>query len=188
MKIATTTVTKITLSELDRLDPVNVILEDIGPREGKINIECYGQAWSAYWGGMGNRTISQFFCACDEHYLAKNLSSIRSHVTDYEAITELAEKKINDQINKLLRDRRDWHITENEAREKYDELKNALLLVPNIHDRSDLEFNRDFMEQTFSEEWWRDLPEKPSHEYLYLCRIINAVKDGLRMQAASKAA
>lgn len=41
MKISVSQVTKLTLTELDRLYPVTVILEDMGPRQGKIIIECY---------------------------------------------------------------------------------------------------------------------------------------------------
>lgn len=188
MKIDTTQVTKLALTEVKGLDTISVILEDIGPRQGKINIECYGEAWSSYWGGMGNRTIAEFFCSCDEHYLAKNLSSISSHVIDYEAIKKTASKKIHAQLDEVLKARRGWDITQVEAREKWGVLMDALFDVPDISDRSDLDFNREFMEETFGEEWWHQLPEKPNHEYLYLCRIINAVKDGLRMQAACKAA
>ena len=43
MKINITTVTKIHLTDLDRLDPVGVILEDLEPRKGKLTIDCYGK-------------------------------------------------------------------------------------------------------------------------------------------------
>lgn len=93
MKIECTQVTKLVLSELDRLDPVAVIAEDIGPRQGKITITCYGKSWTAYWGGMGNSTISDFFCSCDEHYIAKNLSDIDSEIYDIDAIRKAAKEK-----------------------------------------------------------------------------------------------
>ena len=93
MRIESTQVTKLVLSELDRLDPVTVIAEDIGPRQGKITITCYGKAWTAYWGGMGDCTIKKFFCSCDEHYIAKNLGSISSKIYDIDAIRDEAEKK-----------------------------------------------------------------------------------------------
>ena len=90
MKTETTQITKVLVSDLKgepfKLDPVTVILEDIGhrviqssgksytTRQGKIIVECYGKSWSAYWGGMGDRTVAQFFS--DEHseYLIGSLA------------------------------------------------------------------------------------------------------------------
>jgi len=73
MKIETKTITKITLMDLDGLDPVTVILDDVGAGRGSIIITCYGKAWTAYWGGMGKDTIAEFVCSCDEHYIANKL-------------------------------------------------------------------------------------------------------------------
>ncbi len=179
MKIETSQITKIALSELDGLDPITVILEDLAPRQGKINIECYGQAWSSYWGGMGDRTISQFFCDCDEHYLARNLSSINSHVTDYDAIEGMLRKAIEDQIKSVLKDRREEFTTEEDAREKYDELNDYLVLLPNISDKFDLHASQDELQKILGEEWWHSIPEKTNPDYEYLCRIIKAVQSGL---------
>lgn len=93
MKIEKKTVTKINLSDIDGLDPISVIAEDLGPGQGQIVITCYGQSWSAYWGGMGDRTICEFFCSCDEHYLAGKLSNIGSQVYDLEAFQSQAKEK-----------------------------------------------------------------------------------------------
>ena len=73
MKLETTQITKLTLSELERLDPVSVMLEDIEPRKGKITIECYGEAWCGYWDNMGELTVAEFFCWCGEQYLVEKL-------------------------------------------------------------------------------------------------------------------
>ena len=73
-----------------KLDPVTVFLEDYEPGKGKITIECYGKSWSAYWGGMSGDDVATFFCRCDQHYLAKNLSSISSSIPDYSALPALA--------------------------------------------------------------------------------------------------
>lgn len=93
MKIKTSQVTKILLTEVKALDPITIICEDFGPRQGKINIECYGKSWSAYWGGMGDFTISEFFCSCDEHYIANNLSNIDSSIYDIDELTRQAKEK-----------------------------------------------------------------------------------------------
>ncbi len=88
MDIENTQVTKLKLTNLDALDPVSVFTEDFGESQGQITITCYGKAWTSYWGGMGDRSIIEFFCGCDEYYLAKNLSDISSTVIDYDVISE----------------------------------------------------------------------------------------------------
>jgi hypothetical protein len=90
MKINITQVTKLSLTELDRLDPVTVIVEDFSEGKGQITISCYGKAWTSYWGGIGKRSVSEFFCSCDEHYIAKNLSDIDSEIYDIDAIRSQA--------------------------------------------------------------------------------------------------
>lgn len=93
MKIEKSKVVKLKLTGLERLDPVSVIIEDIGEGHGKIYIECFGKAWSAYWCAMGDQNISEFFCSCDEHYIAKNLSNIDSEAYDIDAIKAAAKEK-----------------------------------------------------------------------------------------------
>lgn len=93
MKIENTQVTKLVLSGLDRIDPISVFAEDYGKGRGRITITCYGKAWTSFWGAMGDRTISQFFCSCDEHYLAGNLSNIDSTVYDIDELEKQAEEK-----------------------------------------------------------------------------------------------
>ena len=92
MKIEKTDVTKLMITGVDGNDPIAVIIQDLGPGRGKINIDCYDKTWSSYWGAMGDETIAEFFCSCDEHYLAKNLSSLDARVFDADAINEQAEK------------------------------------------------------------------------------------------------
>lgn len=72
------------------LDPVTIYLEDFEPGKGMITMLCYGKAWTSYWGGMGTDNIAQFFCGCDEHYIAKNLSEIDSETYDIDALQEQA--------------------------------------------------------------------------------------------------
>ena len=93
MNINKKQITIIKLTELDRLDPVNVVIEDFKLGQGQIIITCYGKAWTSYWGAMGNQTISQFFCSCDEHYIAKNIGDIKSEIYDIDQIRDDAENK-----------------------------------------------------------------------------------------------
>jgi len=88
MQISKTQVTKLRLTELDSLDPVEVIVDDLGPEQGKITITCFGKSWTAYWGAMGQGGLAKFFCRCDEEYLVDNLSSIQRRIVDYEKISK----------------------------------------------------------------------------------------------------
>jgi len=93
MDIENINITKLRLTNIERLDPIDVYPENFGKGQGQITITCYGKAWTAYWGGMGDQDINEFFCSCDEHYIAKNLSDIKAEVYDIEKIREDAEKK-----------------------------------------------------------------------------------------------
>ena len=92
MKIESINITKVRLTDLDRLDPVSVYAEDFDKGQGQITIICYGKAWTSYWGGMGDQTIKKFFCSCDEHYIAKNLSDIDSEIYNIDQIRKDAEE------------------------------------------------------------------------------------------------
>jgi hypothetical protein len=88
MKVKGTMVIKYSLTELESLDPVFVTLEDPAPGKGKITIECYGKAWTAYFGAIGDQAIHSFINSCDTGYLANKLSDISPRVTDFDAISE----------------------------------------------------------------------------------------------------
>jgi len=73
MKVEKSKVQKFKITEVKNLDPVNVFLEDFEPGKGEIIIECYGKAWSVYWGAMGSKPISVFFCYVDNNYIIGKL-------------------------------------------------------------------------------------------------------------------
>jgi hypothetical protein len=174
MKIESSQVTKIRLSELDRLDPVTVILEDIEPRKGKIIIECYGQSWSSYWGGMGDRTITEFFCSCNNEYLIGNLSSgLRCTVEDCDNLDEWMKRGVIDQ-------RKERNLDANDARELWDEIDLWCENDPQFLYGSD---GARLALKCIGEEWWNSLPQKENSDYQYLSRIVDAVKAGISANA-----
>lgn len=74
MKIETTTVTQaIRITEIPGLDPINVIFQDTAPGQGRVFVECYGNAWASWWGSMGDRTVRQFVASSHVGYLMNNL-------------------------------------------------------------------------------------------------------------------
>lgn len=61
------------------LDPITIILRDFGG-SGQIIVECYGAAWSHWFGAIGNRSLRKFISEVDKHYLSGKLvcTTIRS--------------------------------------------------------------------------------------------------------------
>lgn len=59
---------------LGSIDPITVMLRDFGG-SGQIVVECYGAAWSAWFGAIGSATLRQFLVGCDEYYLGGKLAN-----------------------------------------------------------------------------------------------------------------
>ena len=74
-----------------RLDPVTVIYRDHAPGMGSVIVECYGKAWSAFWGGMGNKNIKQFLASVGPDYLAARLGmGLRTNKSEVDYLLRIA--------------------------------------------------------------------------------------------------
>ena len=75
------------ISGLIGLDPITVFWLDLGAGQGSVTITCWGCAWTAWFGAMGeNRTIRQFFADAPTDYLVTKLGItplLRSRRADY---------------------------------------------------------------------------------------------------------
>jgi len=161
MKVDRSMVTKLMITDVPNLDPVAVFLEDYRPGWVKITIECYGQAWSHFWGGKGEKSGTEFFCGCDNHYLCGKLApGLKSTIIDDDRLEVFAKRTV-------IRRRREDGCTKAEARELYDKAKTI--------DRSDAEL----MYDVFGDEWWEQGPKVPNYRWEYLCRILDAAKAGV---------
>lgn len=166
MEIQRSTVEKLKITDVKNLDHVSVFLEDLEPGKGKITIECYGKSWSNYWGGMGDRTISKFFCSANNDYIAGKMDgSLRHNAVDEDSIPEHAKNHVKQLLS-------DFDIDDLEANELLSEL--------NGWSGEDLLQNREILSKIYGPDYWYSLPEIPNHEYEYLCRILNAVKAALK--------
>ena len=171
MQIEQSNVRKLKITDIYQskgLDPIHVFLEDFEPRKGKITISCYDKSWHSYWGGMGDRTIAEFFLSCDNHYLAKNLSSINSSIDDYEKLGEIIKKHYKESYDDDDDDAFDVYEAVDSMSDDRDEWQ-AWIRV-----------NSSVMCEVFGEDWWYDIPTMENPQYKYLCRIIDAVKEALR--------
>lgn len=168
MQVSVTHTTKISLTELEKLDPVTIYLDNPAPSRGKITIECFGKSWSSFWPAMGGRRVEEFFVSCNDDYLAGNLSSCRSHipVTDMEELGEFLRGRI-------VELRRAGELDKDDARKYWDEADNITLT-------SDYCSNNDLMYDVLGDDWWLSLPEKENPDYNYLVLVIQTVREGLR--------
>jgi hypothetical protein len=167
MKIEESQVRRITISEVPGLDPIRVMLEDIGPGQGRINIECWGKSWANFWGGMGKETIAEFFVSSDEHYLSGKLSGAESSIFDPDGLKEMLQREV-------IQERRRGG-TKKQARKDWNAIEEACF-PENINDCWAMSRT---MQELMGDEWWYRLPTKPNPDYLYLTRIIKTVQAAL---------
>lgn len=62
-----------TITYAPTLDRTHVFWLDVEPGKGYVTIICYGQAWTAYFNAMGDKTIKQFFAGCDTGYMVTKM-------------------------------------------------------------------------------------------------------------------
>jgi len=178
MKVEEAVVTKVTITEVPRLDTITVFLEDLGPRCGKATITCWDKSWVASWGGMGDHDIRGFLLSCNNDYLANNFNrGISDHIYDLEELVKHAKRWIIKEFKKR------W-IDKEQARELFEMAENleGVERVETLHD-----VHGKAMVEIFGEEWWYRLPTIENPEYAYLCRILDAVRSALTMDREAKA-
>ena len=162
MKIKETTVRKLLITGIDNLDPVNVFVEEYTPTSGKITMECFGKAWSYFWGSIGDRSIMEFFCSCDNHYLSRKFDpQLESKIDDPDMLPEHAK-------NYIINMRKERDIDRKQARDLYDK---AEYVEMNDHN---------LLFEIYGDEWWCALPKQPNQKYEYLGRILDVAKAGVK--------
>lgn len=173
MKIEQSKISKLFISEADGLDPISVYLEDLGPSQGKITINCWGKSWTSFWRGMGSRTISEFFCSCNEGYLIGNLAP---QMEKYEPDFDEFGKEMRQKVREM---RRDGQLSQGLARELYDVSDWEQYVTNNPYEpilNPCFVYEDEFEELDFD---GFDVPERLTADYRYLCKIIETVKAAL---------
>lgn len=110
MKITTKSVAAFTITDVEGVDAITVYLEnfrpEVGPAgyyKGKITIECYGQAWSNYWGSMAEPTIQRFFVGAWPEYLVNKLDNeLDKYINDWEEISDILKEDVNHECDLAL--------------------------------------------------------------------------------------
>ena len=178
MKIQESTTRKLLITEVEALDPITVFLEDLEPRKGKITINCWDSSWSAYWGGMGSRTIAEFFCDCNNQYLIGNLSNVDSKINDYDSLDTWLR-------NEVIKLRKARDIDKEEAAELWEDIE---MYCQNCEHWLKSESGSKLCHKIIGDDWWYSIPSIINPDYAYLSRIVDAVRDALKKTLNSKAA
>ena len=171
MKIESSKIQKLTLSELERLDPVSVYIEDIGERSGEITLKCFNKSWTAYWGGCGHNGVANFYLSCDNPYLVNCFSrGIDDTITDYDNLDTWLKRHIvklrKEEVIDRMPARRLWTDVEDHCRNEEHWLHT--------------ESANEICCEVLGEDWWHSLPQIDNGEYTYLTRIVQAVRDALQ--------
>jgi hypothetical protein len=170
MKIETSMVKKLRITDIQGLDPISVIAENFGAGSGKITIECFGESWSHYWSHMGEQyTLETFFCEASDGYIAGKLCRGREDEADWDGMPEKIRKEI-------IKMRRENELDKRQAREYYND-------ASNVDSEVSAHFNAELLNDVFGGDWMCRIPDsRPTREYKYLCRIIPVVKSAFNQE------
>lgn len=58
----------------DGLDPIAVYVEQFGPASSRMTVQCYAQAWTAYWGSHGEKGLEAFVMSCHADYVVDGMT------------------------------------------------------------------------------------------------------------------
>lgn len=185
MKIEAGTVTILRITDVPRLDPIRVTLDDIGPGQGRINIECYGKAWASYWGGMGRRTLAQFVAGCDNSYLISNLApNLYEKRFSGDALRALCRSTIRGRRKGTRAAMQEYErLTDDEAAELMQEVD-----CMNVETESDCYRESETLNRIFGPDGVLAAVQasEPNPEYAGLSRICDAVREALKTVAAQQ--
>lgn len=176
MKVEQTNVVRLKLTDLEQLDPITIFIEDISPRQGKITIECYGKSWSTYFSGCGDNGLADFIVGLNTEYLVDRFDvRLEKYEPDFDLYLEEMRQK-------LIEMRKDQWISKGLARELYDVTDWSEYVTSNPYEpikNPCFLYEREFDDLGFE---GFDVPERVSSDYAYLCRIVDAVKAGLKQR------
>lgn len=196
MKIVESSIKSYKVTELDNLDPITIMVEDLGEGRAEVTIKIYGESWTAYWGSMGG-TVKEFFTRTNVTYLVNCFDrGIRatSDIVDKSTMRDVFEDKIK---SKIKEERYNCWLTKEDARLLWDniDILDFESIVPE-HDHecfnwdmdhwsvdynawSKLFYSSDVYDLEEFNQWlWENVEfqYEPNHQYNYLCRIVEVVK------------
>lgn len=103
MKVERIDVMAFTITDVDRLDPIRVMIENYELGKGRITITCFGKAWTTAWFAMGGDSVQAFIKRVSNDYLIGCLDPQLESSVDDDNEANLAFVKAH--IIKLRRER-----------------------------------------------------------------------------------
>lgn len=161
-----------TITGAERLDPVRVMIENYEPGQGRITITCFGKAWTGAWFAMGGDTVQDFIKRVSNDYLIGYFAPQMQSTVDDDNDANLEFVK-----GEIIKLRRSCEIEAFNAREMWDEAEGAEDVKSNC---CDFRIGSALLKLLGDDPFYAKWPSVPNHEYQYLDRIVNAVRDGLK--------
>lgn len=171
MKVEKSDVLAFTISDVERLDPARVMIENYEPGKGRITITCFGKAWTGAWFAMGGDTVQAFIKRVSNDYLIGYFDPQLQSTVDDDNDANLAFVK-----GEIIRLRREQEIDGNEARSMWDEAEDAEDVKASC---CNYLVGDKLLNLLGDDPWYAKWPSVPNHHYQYLERIIDAVRGGL---------
>lgn len=75
MKISKGNCEKIRIVGADKLDPIDLYLDELDDKAAHVTIICYGCSWTTYFGSPGNDGIKSFIGRCNASYLLNRFAN-----------------------------------------------------------------------------------------------------------------
>ncbi len=171
VKVEKSDVLAFTISEVERLDPVRVMIENYEPGKGRITITCFGKAWTGSWFAMGGDTVQKFIKRVSNDYLIGYFDPQLQSTVDDDNDANLAFVK-----GEIIRLRREQEIDGDEARSMWDEAEDAEDVKASC---CNYLVGDKLLNLLGDDPWYAKWPSVPNHHYQYLERIIDAVREGM---------
>lgn len=81
----------ITISDAPKLDPIFVVMHNLGFGKGRLVVSCWDQSWTAYWGATGQDQLIDFLVACNTSYVAGKLKPPKCSKREEEYLNRITE-------------------------------------------------------------------------------------------------
>lgn len=167
MIVSESVISKVRIEGVGRLDPIDLVMEDIAPHKGKVIIRCGDESWTGSWTGMpGDDDISAFMKTAPAEYLVDRLCNHKPDIKDYRPLTGILREHV-------CKRRRLRVLDKAVARDLYDKA-NFPMLHEDVPNAALIESCVD------SYCWWNFIPDQPNPEYQHMSDVIHAVQAGLR--------
>ncbi|MEX7569105.1 hypothetical protein [Enterobacter hormaechei] len=163
MKVEKLDVLSFVLTDLERLDPVRVMIENYEPGKGRVTITCYGKAWTAAWFALGGDDVQTFIKRVSDDYLIGCLApQLRSTVGDDNDANLIFVK------SEIIKLRREREIDAETARNMWDEAENADDVKESC---CCFGVGNELLSLFGDEPWYAGWPTVPNPAYQYLERM-----------------